>query len=239
MRNLRYYQELKPAIDAIAKISKILWQKDWAESYGGNISVNVTPLIKNRVYSNFRYYLVTATRAKSREISQNPEDYLVVMEKMDKQPEYQKVWGTSEATSEFLVHSQIHNYLEESGRPELVVFHSHPTDLVSLSLHPSINCSKSFSKAILNCHSENHRFFPQGLAYIPYMTPASPELAAASLKIIKNNDFALWQAHGSICIAKTLDEAFDMTDVVNKSARIFMNCLAAGFTPQLNYGEKA
>ena len=71
----------------------------------------------------------------------------------------------------------------------------------------------------------------QGRA-LPYMLPSSVELADETIKAIDDNyDVVMWEKHGVFSVADDVMEAFDMIDVLNKSAVIYRDACAMGFVP--------
>lgn len=75
-------------------------------------------------------------------------------------------------------------------------------------------------------------FCPRGLGIVPYMMPSSNELAEATIKAIDDNyDVVMWEKHGVFSVAENVLEAFDMIDVLTKSADIYMDACAMGFKP--------
>ena len=79
---------------------------------------------------------------------------------------------------------------------------------------------------------ETKAFCPRGLGIVPYMLPSSVELADETIKAIDDNyDVVMWEKHGVFSVADDVMEAFDMIDVLNKSAVIYRDACAMGFVP--------
>ena len=79
---------------------------------------------------------------------------------------------------------------------------------------------------------ETKAFCPRGLGIVPYMLPSSNELAEATIKAIDDDyDVVMWEKHGVFSVAEDVLEAFDMIDVLTKSAQIYMDACTMGFKP--------
>ena len=79
---------------------------------------------------------------------------------------------------------------------------------------------------------ETKAFCPRGLGIVPYMLPSSVELADATIKAIDDNyDVVMWEKHGVFAVGEDVMEAFDMIDVLDKSAHIYIDAKSMGFTP--------
>jgi rhamnulose-1-phosphate aldolase len=63
--------------------------------------------------------------------------------------------------------------------------------------------------------------------------PSSVKLADATLEQVKNNyDCVLWEKHGVVAVGPDIMQAFDVVDVLNKSANIYMCAKNMGFEPE-------
>lgn len=64
------------------------------------------------------------------------------------------------------------------------------------------------------------------------MMPSTNELAEATIKTIDDNyDVVMWEKHGVFSVGENVLEAFDMIDVLVKSAIIYMDAKCMGFEP--------
>jgi rhamnulose-1-phosphate aldolase len=78
---------------------------------------------------------------------------------------------------------------------------------------------------------ETYIFCPKGLGIVPYALPGSQQLAENTLEQLRSHDVVLWEKHGVLAVGKDPVEAFDMIDILNKSAQIYMSARAMGFVP--------
>ena len=78
---------------------------------------------------------------------------------------------------------------------------------------------------------ETLAFAPLGIGVVPYAMPGSLELADATLEQIKTHDVVLWEKHGTTSVGIDIMDAFDQTDVLCKSAHIYMCARSMGSEP--------
>jgi rhamnulose-1-phosphate aldolase len=78
---------------------------------------------------------------------------------------------------------------------------------------------------------ETLAFAPLGIGIVPYGLPSSVELANATLEKIKEHDVVLWEKHGTVAVGQDIMDAFDQTDVLCKSANIYMCARNMGSEP--------
>ncbi len=67
---------------------------------------------------------------------------------------------------------------------------------------------------------------------MPYRLPGSNDLAEATLKELEDYDVVMWEKHGVFAKGVDVMDAFDQIDVLSKSAKIYINARAMGFTPE-------
>jgi len=69
------------------------------------------------------------------------------------------------------------------------------------------------------------------LGLIPYAVTGSKELAKASREKLKKYRLALWDKHGVIASGRTLDEALDRVEMVEKAAALYLLLKSSGTEP--------
>ena len=135
-------------------------------------------------------------------------------------------------TSEFPSHLLIHDHLRRQDRDETAVVHSHPTDLIALTHACRSADGDELNRILWAMHPEVKVFIPEGIGLVTYTLPGSFDLARATVRALRGRRVALWAMHGAVAVANDPDGAFDLLDIANKAARIYLNCRAAGIEPR-------
>lgn len=241
----------------IEEVARYLWQREWAERNGGNISIDltdiagdvtddgpITPLpVPMPMESAGRIYYVKGTGQRIREL-RDPGYAGCILQMNATADGYRLLWGGRGSdnfapTSEFISHIRILEAKRKSGSLHRSVLHTHPLELIALSHHPQIGKdSELFTNACWQMLPEVRLFIPGGISVIPYCLPSSEELAEKTAVSLLTKDVAVWEKHGAIASGTDLLEAFDYIDVANKGARLYLLCLASGFIPEgLSFDE--
>jgi len=132
-------------------------------------------------------------------------------------------------TSELPTHLAIHNMLIEDDRKEKVIVHTHPDNLIALTHIREFCNGERINNMLWSIQPETCVFVHDGVGFIPYLQTGSEDLANATIKKFKNHRVALWEKHGCLAIGETANQAFDLIDIVDKSAGIFFKCKNAGY----------
>ncbi len=236
----------------LARVGALLWEKGWAESGAGNISLNMTeqfgginldfrkppkmPL--DRVYKKLAGHFIAITKkgSRMRDLAINTADNLCMVKIGRNGTEYQLLFEDkdhpNEASSELLTHLAIQELLLEQNRGEKAVVHTHPHELLAITHIPEFKNEKALNKLLWSMHTETVYFLPDGIGYVPYHLPGSAQIAKATYKALKKHRVIMWEKHGCLAIGKNASEAFDRIDILAKSARIYFICRNAGFTPE-------
>lgn len=249
MMTLRTNSDLMAEIGRIAEVAGYLWTKGWAERNGGNISVNITSLMREEekklsalcpainlkepvtaLAGNLFY--VTGTGKRMRYVAQEPfangsiirisQDgcsYEIIAE--------QPVLPTSELPSHLLMH----NYLIASGRASRVVLHTHPTDLIGLTHCQPFLDSEKLTRTLWSMIPESRIIVPKGVGIVPYEIPGTIELAHATIRLLERHDVVFWEKHGILAVGEDLIDCFDAIDTLSKSAQIYLSARMAGYEP--------
>lgn len=241
---------LRHQVLQVAEVAGYLWQKGWAERNGGNITVNVTdqaddalralpaitePIAIGLTLPNLRgcYFYCKGTNRRMRDLARDPMANGSVIRVLDDCAHYaivadQPVMPTSELPS----HLAVHNYLIGKGSPYRAAVHTHPIELVAMSHNPQFLAKDVLTNLLWSMIPETKAFCPRGLGMVPYMLPGSTELADATIRAIDDDyDVVLWEKHGVLAVDTDVMAAFDQIDVLTKSAQIYQDACAMGFTP--------
>ncbi|MDN3700236.1 rhamnulose-1-phosphate aldolase [Vibrio artabrorum] len=239
-------------INKVSEAAQYLWEREWAERNGGNISVDVTDiygevedaqLSEKRLGKQLpiscagRIYYVKGTGQRIREL-RDPSYAGCVLQITDDAHGFKILWGGEASsdfapTSEFISHIKILESKRASGSTHKCVVHTHPLELIALSHHPILNASSDvFTNACWKMLPEVRAFVPKGIGMIPYCLPSSEELADKTTEALETRDVAIWEKHGATASGDDALQAFDFVDVANKGAKLHLMCLASGFEPQ-------
>lgn len=251
MRELTKNKKINLILSEIKQISKLLYERGWADSSSGNFSINITKLIKsinirfsqnntyraNRIYKYLckNYILVTNAGSKMRDIIKNPFDNICILyfnNKGDKYCVYTLGKNKILPTSELQTHLEILNLQSKKNIEENVVLHTHPAEMIALT-HIRKYCNeKNINKLMFSIQPEVTFLFPNGIGFIPYLKTGSEKLALETVKKFDKYKIVLWEKHGCITIGKNLYDAFDKIDVLVKSLKIFFMCHSTGNKPE-------
>jgi rhamnulose-1-phosphate aldolase len=257
---ITFDSQLQQQIQNVATVAGYLWQKGWAEINAGNISVNITELVQGSTPSTLQilskepqgfrkltsrfpalashYLLVTGSGTRMRDVATNPFENLCVIKITEEADGYQMLWGsgggldlrpTSELPSHLLIHQQLHK--QASGAN--VIVHTHPDELIALTLVPEFSSEEKLNALLLTMHPETIIAHPKGVGVVPYMLPGTDEIARATIRALEQRTTVIWQKHGCLATGRDVFEAFDRIDTLVKAANIFFLCKQAGYTPEV------
>jgi rhamnulose-1-phosphate aldolase len=241
---------LKKEVDKIAEVAGYLWQNGWAERNGGNITVNITKLIDDEIRQmpaisdvkqigetlpqlRGQYFYCKGTGKRMRDLARWPMENGSVIRILDDCSSYVIIADNAVIpTSELPSHLAVHSRLIEKGSPYNATVHTHPIELIAMSHNPQFLGKDVLTNILWSMIPETKAFCPLGLGIVPYTLPGSNALADGTLHELEDYDVVLWEKHG--VFAKGLDvmDAFDQIDVLSKSAKIYVNAKAMGFTPE-------
>ncbi len=230
---------LGPLLESLARVAGLLWQKGWAERSAGNISVclgeitipeDQKPIKEGNLPKPLPEvagcsFLITAAGSRMRDIADDPTRGVGIVRVSRDGSAYSVPWCGSEGfspSSEMFSHMGIHAIRSSGGKPCGAVLHAHPDELIALSLREELQEEGALNTLLMSVHPEAAIVIPEGVGFVPYMKPGSEELSAATLSAFREHSVVIWGNHGAISTGKDLDEAFDLMDVLNKLARIYL-----------------
>ena len=235
----------------LSEISGYLWQRGWAELNAGNISIRLSG-VNEQTFDGLatmeglklpapipalanEFVLITGTGHRMREISKQPKNHTMIVGIGGDGTTY-KIYFTSiskdiRPTSELPTHLACHGVLKETKPGYNTILHTHPSDLISFSHHPEMDSEEKVNKTLWKMHPETVVFVPKGMGFIPYQIPGNTKIANATIAKLATKNTILWQKHGAFAVGTSLTLAFDVIDVLNKSAGMYLQCKAAGFEP--------
>jgi len=246
-------QTIPPFLVDIIKTSRDIWTKGWAEANAGNISVrllretvDIQALQKRpREWVAIdvavpdlagEYFLVTGSGRYLRNIELYPEKNVGIIEVDETGRAYRILWGfqpTGGPTSELLTHLMIHARRKEvSGGIERAVIHTHSPNVIALTNILELD-TRRLTRLLWQIHAECVVAFPEGIEFVSWMLPGSPELAGVTGEAFARRRCAVWQFHGIVASGRNLDAAFGLIDTVEKAAVIYLTASAAGGIKQM------
>jgi len=235
----------------ISATARELCFRGWAERNAGNISVDVTGLVgsdhhglddiaiageeRSYPYLAGRSLLITCTGSRMRDMIDHAEDNTCILRMDDRGDGYRMIrspHADSRPASELASHLGIHQIMRARKTDMAAVLHTHPTELVALTHIPRFKDEAVLNRLLWSMHPETKVVVPEGVGMVPYNVPGSAELGEATVAAFENHRVVIWEKHGSVAVGRDLAEAFDLIDTMNKSARIFFLCKAAGYDPE-------
>lgn len=258
MKQVELNEAVRREIAKVSEAAQYLWQREWAERNGGNISVDLTDIFGefNQDLNQFPHcelsmigddsfpsaaaghiFFVKGTGERIREL-ETPELAGCVLRIDDEAKGYHILWGgRGEAdyapTSEFISHVEIIIQKQQAGSQDRCVVHTHPIELIALSHHPKYaHDDTAYTHACWQMIPEVRAFVPRGIGIVPYCMPGSKTMAEGTKEKLAQHDVAIWEKHGAVATGPDALVAFDFIDVANKGAKLFLMCLASGFEPE-------
>lgn len=245
--------EGRPALERqimdVAETAGYLWQKDWAERNGGNITVNITdfvddemrelpalcpPISTGLVLPHLKgcWFFCKGTNRRMRDLARHPMENGSIIRILDDCSGYEIVADSPvKPTSELPSHLSVHNDFAERGIGYKASLHTHPIELVAMSHTEKFLKKDVLTRLLWSMIPETKAFCPKGLGIVEYKLPGSFELAAATIRELKDYDVVMWEKHGVFAVGPDIMEAFDQVDVLNKAARIYIDAKCMGYEP--------
>ncbi len=228
------------------RVAEVLFMKNWAEASAGNMSLRLAAepaalaarapaagqIHKSQVDMTDLIgdcFLVTASGSRMRDIAGEPEKGLCLIRIIDKE-NYWLADGAEQPSSEWATHAGLHSLFKENRSGERAVVHCHPLSLIALS--HIFDSEKEMNDRIFRLQHETRLFVPEMLGLIPYAVTGSKGLARASKEKLKKYRLALWDKHGVIASGKSLDQALDRIEIVEKAAALYLQLRSLGLEPQ-------
>ena len=250
--------KINPALnDIIFEVSEIagyLWQRGWAERNAGNVSVNISDLIEAGIqdldeYPRFElmnpypdlasgYFFVSGTGKRMRDLAREPLNNALIIHLNETGTAY---WIISKdkvsvrnfmPTSELPTHLGIHRMIALRGSSEKVVIHTHANELVAITQIKQYCHQEALNNLLFGMHPETIVFIPDGVGFVPYVTPGTEQIAVETIKVLENYKVALWEKHGVFAIGESVFDTFDLIDILGKAAKIFFLVKSTGHEPE-------
>jgi len=100
-------------------------------------------------------------------------------------------------TSEFNSHLAVHlDQIRSSGTNFHAVIHAQPVHLTYLSHIPRYQDAKYLNTHLLRWQPETIVNLPEGIGFLPFRIPGSPELMAGNVEALREHRIVIWAKHG-------------------------------------------
>ncbi len=223
--------ERKKIIDDFSKIATLLYEKNYSEGFGGNLSICISKDAKHILKDyclkdispteidldidvdplNNDVIIITTTGSRMYQVKDNAENYISVLF-IDNGTIFNM--NGKIPSSELKAH--IASYIANTEIGALV--HTHPPYLIAAS--DIFDSKKNFNKALIDSHAEFNLVFRDGIGMLETIAPGSDKLAAKTAEKFKTYPLVIWKNHGAIAGANDLFTAFDYIDIVEKCSKI-------------------
>ena len=241
---------LASEIGKVAEVAGYLWEKGWAERNGGNITVNITEYVDSSLASmpalggpvgigaevpllKGNFFFCKGNNRRMRDLAVDPMANGSIIRVLADGCSYEIIADSAvRPTSELPSHLSVHNWFKASGSPCRASLHTHPIELVAMSLCGAFLGKDVLTYLLWSMIPETKAFCPRGLGIVPYQLPGSLKLAQETLKQLDDYDVVMWEKHGVFAVDEDIVKAFDQVDVLNKAAQIYMSARAMGFEPE-------
>lgn len=240
-----------PLLKEIKQVSHLLRLNGLAEAKSGNFSLNISEMCKsinitfseselyflNKKYRHLanQFILISSSGSRMRDIEVNPESYLNLLYINSTGNEYYNILLDNNRkipSSELFTHLEVQNLLSKINAKEKAILHTHPAEVIALTHLKNFNSEKKINKMLNAIQPEVAILFPEGIGYVPYRLTGSEKLAVETKEKFDKHKIVIWEKHGCLTIGKDFNEAFDHTEILIKTLKIFILCLSTGNKPE-------
>ena len=230
-----------PFVVEIGKITKNMYRQGWDERNGGNISVlldekQVKEYLDCKVIRDIslgfeadpllreKYFLVTGTGKYFKNIKDDPENNLGIIQVSKDGKAAHLLWGYKDGgrmTSEFPAHLMSHAARLKVNPNNRVIMHTHPTYTICMGACLPTD-EVIFTRKLWKSNTEAVVVFPEGIGVLPCMVCGTNEIGEATAKKMEEYRLVSWTNHGIYGAGNDIDEAFGLIETVEKTAQIYM-----------------
>jgi rhamnulose-1-phosphate aldolase len=135
-------------------------------------------------------------------------------------------------TTEFNSHLAVHyDQMLSSGTNFHAVIHAQPPHLTYLSHIPRYQDERFLNMHLLRWQPETIVNLPEGIGFIPFRLPGSPELMQATLESLRSHRIVVWAKHGVMARSDvSVKRAADRVEYAEVAAKYEYLDLCAGAT---------
>jgi rhamnulose-1-phosphate aldolase len=135
-----------------------------------------------------------------------------------------------QVTSEFNSHLAVHySQMLSSGTNFHAVIHAQPMHLTYLSHIPRYQDEQYLNTHLLRWQPETIINLPEGIGFIPFRLPGSPELMAGNIESLRTHRVVIWAKHGVMARSDvSVKRAADRVEYAETAAKYEYLNLSAG-----------
>ena len=243
------YPELDDLLEMMGEAGRHLAEIEASEGAAGNISVclrwPIEPRTRFPVMDEIELpqpvpelagatFLVTGSGRRLREVIEIPTANIaciVVNEGGTTGKLYTSYHRRFErVTSEFNSHLAVHyDQIRSSNTNFHAVIHAQPMHLTYLSHIPRYQDERYLNQHLLRWQPETIINLPEGIGFIPFCIPGSPELMAGNVESLRTHRVVIWAKHGVMARSDvTVKRAADRVEYAETAARYEYLNLAIG-----------
>ena len=210
------YPELDDLLEMMGEAGQRLSDIEASEGAAGNISVclrwQIEPRTRFPVTEDFELpqavpelagaaFLVTGSGRRLREIRAEPVANVacVVVSEGGKTAKLHTSYHHyfERVTSEFNSHLAVHyDQILSTGTNFHAIIHAQPVHLTYLSHIPRYQDEQYLNAHLLRWQPETIINLPEGVGFIPFRMPGSPELMAGNIEALRKHRIVVWAKHG-------------------------------------------
>ncbi|HEX5942667.1 MAG TPA: class II aldolase/adducin family protein [Anaerolineales bacterium] len=243
------YPELDDLLVMMGEAGKHLAEMEASEGAAGNISVclrwQLEPRTRFPVVEEIELpqpvpelagatFLVTGSGRRLRELAEEPTASIaciVVDESGNKGKLYTSYQRRFErVTSEFNSHLAVHyDQICATNTNFHAVIHAQPVHLTYLSHIPRYQDEQYLNTHLLRWQPETIVNLPEGIGFIPFRIPGSPELMAGNVESLRKHRIVIWAKHGVMARSDvSVKRAADRVEYAETAAKYEYINLCAG-----------
>jgi rhamnulose-1-phosphate aldolase len=243
------YPELNDFLEMMGEAGRRLSDIGASEGAAGNISIclrwPVEPRIRFPLVSEFELsqsvpelagatFLVSGSGRRLREIIDNPTANVACIvvgadgTKGKLYTSYDHYF--QRVTSEFNSHLAVHyDQILASGTNFHAIIHAQPQHLTYLSHVSRYQDEKYLNTHLLRWQPETIINLPEGIGFIPFRIPGSPELMKSNVQTLRKHRIVIWAKHGVMARSDvSVKRATDLVEYAETAAKYEYLNLSAG-----------
>ena len=182
--------------------------------------MNISAELGAKFETSAQWFLVSRSGSRYRDLARDPVSQLVLISEDEHSETVYP--GGQRPTTEWQCHKMLQKNFCHQEDPDRVVLHAHPASLILLSQQNVYSDPQALNQLLAEALPELPLFLPDGVATSVTAPPGSLELAQKSSLAIGDRKVLIWQGHGIVCIGKTVDQALDFMEVVEKAAQLVL-----------------
>ena len=243
------YPELDDLLEMMGEAGKHLAEIEASEGAAGNISVclrwQIEPRTRFQVVDEIELpqpvpelagatFLVTGSGRRLRELADEPTASIacIIVEEGGQAgrlyTSYQRRF--ERVTSEFNSHLAVHyDQICATNTNFHAVIHAQPVHLTYLSHIPRYQDEQYLNTHLLRWQPETIVNLPEGIGFIPFRIPGSPELMSSNVRSLRKHRIVIWAKHGVMARSDvSVKRAADRVEYAETAAKYEYINLCAG-----------